>query len=91
MELSSLRKIRLLRYDSFQLPIPNKWYVFSGTHRLLLSFVENYSTVAVPLTDLGKKISPHKVVWTEACEQAFTKLKELLTTASILMSPDFEK
>ena len=43
------------------------------------------------LTNLTKKSSPHKVVWTEACEQAFTKLKELLCSAPILMSLDFEK
>ena len=46
--------------------------------------------VAVALTNLTKN-SPHKVVWTKACEQAFTKLKELFCSAPILMSPDFEK
>ena len=43
------------------------------------------------LTNLTKKNSPHKVVWTEACKLAFPKLKELLCTAPILMSPDVEK
>ena len=57
-------------------------------------FVENYVAVAVVLTNLtsiSKKNSPHKVVWTEACEQALTKLKDLLCSAPILMILDFEK
>ena len=64
---------------------------FLGLTGYYRRFVENYSAVAVPLTNLTKKNSPHKVVWTEACEEAFTKLKELLCSAPILMSPDFEK
>ena len=64
---------------------------FLGLTGYYRRFVENYSAVAVPLTNLTKKNSPHKVVWTEACEEAFTKLKELLCSVPILMSPDFEK
>ena len=45
----------------------------------------------MPLTDLTKKNSSHKVVWTDAYEQAFTRLKELLCSTPILMSPDFER
>ena len=44
----------------------------------------------MPLTDLTKK-SSHKVVWTDAYEQAFTRLKELLCSTPILMSPHFER
>ena len=63
---------------------------FLGVTGYYCRFVENYVAVAVAVTDLTKN-SPHKVVWTEACEQAFTKLKELLCSAPILMSPGFEK
>ena len=59
----------------------------TGYYRRL---IENYAAVAVALTNLTKN-SPHKVVWTEACKQAFAKLKKLLCSAPILMSLDFEK
>ena len=64
---------------------------FSGLTGYYHWFVENSAAVAVALTNLTKKTIPHKVVWTEACEQAFTKLKELLCLAPILKSLDFEK
>ena len=92
VELSSLSKTRMVQYNSFQLLRQRKLYVsflcLTGYKR---RFVETFAAVAVALTNLTKTNSPHKVVWTEACEQAFTKLKELLCSASILMSPDFEK
>lgn len=49
-------------------------------------FMENYSAVAAPLTDLTKKNSTHKVVWTEVCDRASNKLKELLWSSPILQS-----
>jgi hypothetical protein len=45
----------------------------------------------IPLTDLTKKGQPNLVVWTEECEKAFVKLKELLTSEPILQLPDLEK
>ena len=62
---------------------------FLGLTGYYCRFIKNNSAIAVPLTDLTKN-SPHKIVWTDTCEQAFTKLKELLFSTPILMSPDFE-
>lgn len=56
----------------------------SITHRLLPSVHRGL----VPL--LCPSLTPHKVIWTDACEQAFTKFKELLCSTPILMSSDFE-
>ena len=47
-------------------------------------FIPNYAMIATLLTDLTRKTQPNKVDWTANCEMAFSKLKELLTTAPVL-------
>ena len=42
-----------------------------------------------PITTLQCKVIIYE--WTEECDIAFTKLKELLMSASILKVPDMEK
>jgi len=52
-------------------------------------FVEGYSKVIAPLTDLlnkGKCCS-----WIEKCHEAFEELKRRMVTASILKLPNFEQ
>jgi len=52
-------------------------------------FVDNYATIAVPLTDLLKK---NKVLsWTQAAEDAFNQLKTKLVSSPILRTPNFKK
>ena len=51
-------------------------------------FVENYATIAKPLTDLTKKNTSFK--WNLECNQAFMKLKAVLTTHPVLASPNFD-
>jgi hypothetical protein len=51
-------------------------------------FVEGFSKIANPITELQKKNK--KFVWTEKCAEAFWRLKELLTTAPILKVPDMD-
>jgi hypothetical protein len=51
-------------------------------------FVEGFSKIANPITELQKKNK--KFVWTEKCAEAFRRLKELLTTAPILKVPDMD-
>ena len=41
------------------------------------------------LTDLTKKSTPNNVVWTDVCTAAFRELKQRLTCAAVLKSPDF--
>ena len=59
---------------------------FTGWYR---KFIEKYSHIAAPMTDLLKKDVPF--VWTEKQQAAFEKLKTLLTTTPILAlpSPDY--
>ena len=52
-------------------------------------FVEGFSRVASPITELQRKNK--KFIWTEKCEEAFQKLKVLLTTTPILKMPDMEQ
>ena len=52
-------------------------------------FIEGFSTVAKPMTQMLKK--DKKFVWTEACEKSFQELKKKLTTAPVLTVPDIHK
>ena len=54
-------------------------------------FIENYATLAVPLTDLTKKSMPDSVVWTAECEASFKSLKRALCQSPVLRSPDFKR
>jgi hypothetical protein len=51
-------------------------------------FVEGFSKIANPIMELQKKNK--KIVWNEKCVEAFRRLKELLTTTSILKVPDMD-
>ncbi len=52
-------------------------------------FIPNFSSRAAPLSDLTRKTSPNKVVWTAECEAAFHNLKESMCHEPVLQSPDF--
>ncbi|XP_037824418.1 uncharacterized protein LOC119612660 [Lucilia sericata] len=52
-------------------------------------FIENFSTVVFPITEL---LSTKKVFkWTEEAQKAFENVKLLLTSAPVLTNPDFRK
>jgi hypothetical protein len=51
-------------------------------------FICHFGSIAAPLTQLLAKDNFH---WSEATEQAFTKLKEVLTTPQVLSLPDFSQ
>jgi hypothetical protein len=51
-------------------------------------FIEGFSKIANPITELQKKNK--KFVWTEKCAEEFQRLKELLTTTPILKVPDMD-
>ena len=48
-------------------------------------FVEGFSRIAAPLTQLTRKNT--KFVWTEECEKSFQELKQRLVTAPVLTIP----
>jgi ribonuclease HI len=62
---------------------------FLGLAGYYRRFIEGFSKIARPMTELLKK--DKKFVWTEACERSFHELKERLTTAPVLVLPDIRK
>ena len=62
---------------------------FLGLASYYCKFIRNFASIARPLHRLTEKGRPFK--WTSECESAFHKLKQCLTTAPILIYPDFSK
>ncbi|KAL0535932.1 hypothetical protein IC582_024862 [Cucumis melo] len=59
---------------------------FLGLAGYYRRFVENFSRIATPLTQLTRKEAPF--VWSKACEDSFQNLKQKLVTAPVLTVPD---
>ncbi|KAG8483000.1 hypothetical protein CXB51_021861 [Gossypium anomalum] len=62
---------------------------FLGLAGYYRRFVEGFSVVAAPLTKLIRKGVPF--VWTEKQQEAFEKLKKVLTEAPVLIQPESGK
>ncbi|XP_058753077.1 uncharacterized protein LOC131626262 [Vicia villosa] len=61
---------------------------FLGLTGFYRRFVKNYATLAAPLTDLLRST---KFTWSTEAAQAFTELKQKMTTMPVLTLPDFTK
>ena len=59
---------------------------FLGLAGYYRCFIEGFSKIAKPMTELLKK--DKKFEWTEDCEKSFNELKIQLTTAPVLTLPD---
>jgi len=73
-------------------PIPKKLRnvrSFLGFGNFYRRFIQDYSYLARPLTQLTKKGTPF--VWSDLCQIAFERLKEAFSTAHILIHFDFDK
>ena len=62
---------------------------FLGLASYYRKFIRNFASIARPLHRLTEKGRPFK--WTSECDSAFCKLKQSLTTAPILVYPDFSR
>jgi len=62
---------------------------FHGLANFYKRFVPNFSSLVSPLNELVKKDTPF--CWTEKQDQAFKRLKALLTNAPVLALPNFAK
>jgi hypothetical protein len=62
---------------------------FLGMAGYYQRFIENFSKIAKPMTELLKNNT--KFEWSEACEKSFQKLKRRLITAPVLTLPDIKK
>jgi hypothetical protein len=62
---------------------------FLGLAGYYRRFIEGFSKIARPMTELLKK--EKKFNWTESCERSFQELKRRLTTAPVLILPDIQR
>jgi hypothetical protein len=75
--------------QNFPPPIdPNAVRSFLGLANFYRRFVPSFSRIVLPLTALLKK--DVEFTWTPQCEQAFTELKQRLTSTPILRPADFD-
>ena len=68
---------------------PHEVRQFLGMAGYFRKFIPNYATIAKPLTTLLEKDAD--LTWTNECQLAFTTLQERLTSAPVLVWPDFSK
>ncbi len=64
---------------------------FLGMAGYYRRFIQGFSTIAAPLTDLTKLGTDVKMAWSDACTAAFEQIKSLLTQAPVLLFPDLSK
>lgn len=64
----------------------NELQQFLGFTNFYRRFISDYSKVAAPLTELTSTHLPFS--WTERPKAAFSRLKRLFTSASMLANPD---
>lgn len=64
---------------------------FLGLTNYFRKFIQGYSSIAAPLNDLTKKNTDFKKLWTPDHSVLFQKLKDALTSAPVLVLPDFQK
>jgi hypothetical protein len=62
---------------------------FLGMEGYYQRFIENFSKIAKPMTELLKNNT--KFEWSEVCEKSFQELKRRLITAPVLTLPDIKK
>jgi hypothetical protein len=62
---------------------------FRGMAGYYRRFIENFSKIAKPMTELLKNTT--KFEWSRACEESFQELKKRLTTALVLTLPYIKK
>src|SRR5574338_502890 len=59
---------------------------FMGMAGYYRRFIKDYSKMSSPLTNLTRKNQPF--IWTEKCEQAFSRIKEALVNVPVLRVPE---
>jgi ribonuclease HI len=62
---------------------------FLGTINFVRRFIGNFAELTKNITAMLRKDS--EIKWTEAARQSFNDIKEAITTAPVLISPDFSK
>ena len=62
---------------------------FLGLGGYYRKFVQDFSTIAYPLTQMTKNKEPGKLKWMVEAELAFEQLKLALTSGTVLRAPDW--
>ena len=65
---------------------PTEVKSFLGLARYYRRFIQDFSKIATPLTNLTRKAT--KFIWTAECEESFQELKSRLSKAPVLSLPD---
>ena len=60
---------------------------FLGHAGFYRRFIKDFSTISKPMCNLLAKDAPFE--WTESCQKAFDKIKNMLTSAPIMQPPDW--
>ena len=62
-----------------------------GVCNFYRKFIPNFSEMVAPLTELIKKKSPIKIIWSQECEMALNRIKVAFSGQPILRLPDIKK
>lgn len=62
---------------------------FVGMVSFYKQFIERFSDLTAPITDLLKG-TKGKICWTKEADEAFLKIKSVLTSPNVLANPDFQ-
>ena len=80
--------------DTLEVPVPKTKHQvqsFLGLIGYYRAYVPNFASITTPLTDLTKKGALNTVVWRTEHDEAFKRLKQVLTEKPVLIMPDFTK
>nr|KYP51233.1 Transposon Ty3-G Gag-Pol polyprotein [Cajanus cajan] len=80
---SGYHQIRVREGDISKTAFRTSFVGLAGYYR---RFIEGFSKIVAPLTQLTRKEQPF--IWTDACERSFKELKRRLTTSPVLVLPD---
>ena len=61
---------------------------FLGMTGYYRRYIQNYASIAAPLSDLTRKCMPDKIVWTDQTQQVFDTLKTALTSSTVMRNLD---
>ena len=83
---------KLEAVDSFPIPkTKQQLRRFLGLTGYYRRFIQDYASIASPLTDLTRKTEPQQLRWSSKCQVSFQQLKQCLCQAPVLKSPNFER